>query len=315
MEKTTRRNFVKKTAMAGMLPFVFPYESTWNGVPKKNDLDINIFSKHLQFLEFEAVGAKAAEIGFSGVDLTVRPKGHVLPETVEKVLPKAIEDIKRGGSLCKMMTTAVGNSQDTLDKSVLKTASEQGIKYYRSNWFRYEENQPMQDTLDQYKDQIAALSLLNKQLGLVGCYQNHSGLLIGASVWELMKLIESADNNYFGLQYDIRHATVEGGLSWKNGLRLVHNNIKTIVLKDFRWEIVNGKWKTVDTPIGEGMVDFKTYFGLLKKYEINVPVSLHFEYPLGGAEHGKSTITVNESVVFDAMRRDLKKVRELWDEA
>lgn len=315
MKKTTRRNFVKKTAMAGMLPFVLPYENTRNDAPGKNELDINIFSKHLQFLEFEAVGAKAAEIGFSGVDLTVRPKGHVLPETVEKVLPKAIEAIKRGGSSCKMMTTAVGDSKNAIDRSVLQIASQQGIKYYRANWFKYADNQSMQDTLERYKDQIAELSLYNKQLGLVGCYQNHSGLSIGASVWELKKLVESADPNHFGLQYDIRHATVEGGMSWKNGLRLVHDNIKTIALKDFRWEVVNGKWKTVNTPIGEGMVDFKTYFGLLKKYKINVPVSLHFEYPLGGADHGKSTITIDENIVFDAMKRDLKKVRELWKEA
>jgi len=214
-----------------------------------------------------------------------------------------------------MMTTAVGDSKNALDRSVLKSASQQGIKYYRSNWFSYEENESMKDTLERYKDQIAELSLFNKKLGLVGCYQNHAGLMIGASVWELSKLVESADPNHFGLQYDIRHATVEGGMSWENGLRLVHNHIRTIVLKDFRWEEVKGKWKPVNTPIGEGMVDFKTYFGLLKKYQINVPVSLHFEYPLGGAEHGKSTIAVDQNVVFDAMKRDLKKVREIWNEA
>ena len=84
MKKTTRRDFVKKTAMAGVLPFVVPYENKWNEAPSKNELDINIFSKHLQFLEYEAVGAKAVEIGFSGVDLTVRPKGHILPETVQR---------------------------------------------------------------------------------------------------------------------------------------------------------------------------------------------------------------------------------------
>jgi L-ribulose-5-phosphate 3-epimerase UlaE len=30
---------------------------------------------------------------------------------------------------------------------------------------------------------------------------------------------------------------------------------------------------------GEGMVDFKTYFKLLKQYRIMVPVTLHLEYP------------------------------------
>ena len=116
----------------------------------------------------------------------------------------------------------------------------------------------------------------------MGCYQNHSGTFVGASIWEIKKILGSADIDHFGIQYDIRHATVEGGLSWENGLRLIRPHIKTIVLKDFKWSQVNGKWKAVNTPIGEGMVDFKKYFTLLKAYKINVPVSLHLECPIGG---------------------------------
>jgi L-ribulose-5-phosphate 3-epimerase UlaE len=67
-----------------------------------------------------------------------------------------------------------------------------------------------------------------------------------------------------------------------------------------------------DVPLGEGMVDFKTYFTLLKEYSLNVPVSLHYEFPLGGAEHGASEITVDKKVVFDAMRKDLQRLREMW---
>jgi L-ribulose-5-phosphate 3-epimerase len=61
------------------------------------------------------------------------------------------------------------------------------------------------------------------------------------------------------------------------------------------------------------MVDFKKYFALLKEYNINVPVSLHFEYALGGAEHGEFKITVDKKVVFDAMRRDLKWLHDTWN--
>jgi L-ribulose-5-phosphate 3-epimerase len=71
----------------------------------------------------------------------------------------------------------------------------------------------------------------------------------------------------------------------------------------------------VDTPLGEGMVDFKTYFKLLKQYRINVPVSLHFEYPLGGAESGATKLTCDKKIVFDAMKRDLQKVHDLWQQA
>ena len=108
---------------------------------------------------------------------------------------------------------------------------------------------------------------------------------------------------------------VEGGLSWENGLKLIKPTIKTIVLKDYKWGQVNGIWKPINVPMGEGMVDFKTYFALLKKYKINVPVSLHLEYDLGGAEKGNKEITIAKKEVYKAMKKDLDTVQQLWQEA
>ena len=78
---------------------------------------------------------------------------------------------------------------------------------------------------------------------------------------------------------------------------------------------VDGKWKPVNTPLGEGMVNFDSYFSLLKKYKINVPVSLHLEYDLGGAEHGDSKITLDRTEVFNAMKKDLAFLRNAWEKA
>ena len=49
--------------------------------------------------------------------------------------------------------------------------------------------------------------------------------------------------------------------------------------------------------------------------KINVPVSLHLEYDLGGAEKGHKTISVDKKVVFNAMKKDLETVRQVWTEA
>ena len=108
---------------------------------------------------------------------------------------------------------------------------------------------------------------------------------------------------------------VEGLYSWENALRLIQKSIKSIVIKDFKYANINGVWAPVYTPIGEGMVDFKKYFGLLKSYQIKVPVSLHLEYDLGGAEHGKREISVQPEFVYNAMKRDLEKIQQLWKEA
>ena len=50
-------------------------------------------------------------MGFDGVDLSVRPEGHVLPEKVERDLPKAVEAIRKVGFSPFIMTTAVPGCQ------------------------------------------------------------------------------------------------------------------------------------------------------------------------------------------------------------
>ena len=316
MKSSTRRDFIKKTAFtAGLMPFLsFPF-STFALEAPNHKLPVHIFSKHLQFLDYKTTGEMAAEMGFSGVDLTVRPKGHVLPESVKTDLPRAVKQIKKGGSKCKMITTAIESVNNTLDMDILQSASKCGIEYYRTNWFKYIEGQSMTDTLKMYQEEIDKLGNINEKFGLVGCYQNHAGMNVGASYWEINKIIETVNPEYFGVQYDIRHAMVEGGFSWENGLQLLHPNIKVIVLKDYKWGNINGKWKAVNVPIGEGMVDFNKYFKLLKQYKLNPPVSLHLEYDLGGAEKGNSTILVDKKVVFDAMKKDLNAIQLIWKQA
>ncbi|WP_221420382.1 sugar phosphate isomerase/epimerase [Fulvivirga sp. M361] len=281
----------------------------------KEQLNVHIFSKHLQFLDHKTTGQMAAEMGFKGVDLTVRPKGHIVPESVKTALPQAIEDIQKGGSLCEMITTSIESVNNPWDVDVITSAARSGVKYYRTNWFKYIKDRPMTESLEVFRERIKELGDLNREKGIVGCYQNHAGTSIGASFWEVKKILETVDPEFFGTQYDIRHAVAEGGHSWKNGLQLLHSQIKVIVLKDFKWGKVNGKWRAVNVPLGEGMVDFSTYFKLLKKYKLHPPVSLHLEYPLGGAEHGQTTLSVDKKVVFDAMKKDLKTVQKLWQNA
>ena len=61
------------------------------GPEPDNRVTACVFSKHLQFLDYEEVGKTAKNMGFDGIDLTVRPRGHVLPERVEDDLPRAVQ--------------------------------------------------------------------------------------------------------------------------------------------------------------------------------------------------------------------------------
>lgn len=309
----SRRAFIKKAStMAIIAPLATSPISLLKLQEINEPLKVHLFSKHLQFLDLKQAGQMSAELGFDGLDLTVRPKGHVLPENVVIDLPKAIREIKEGGSTCELMTTAISDIDSPYDLKIIQTAAKEGVKFYRTDWFKYLEDKSMEESIAIYQKKIKQISKANKQFNIIGCYQNHAGTKIGASFWEVKQLLEKANPAYFGTQYDIRHAMVDSGLSWENGLKLLRDSIKTIVLKDFKWEKVNGKWKLMNVPIGEGMVDFDGYFKLLKSYGLNPPVSLHLEYPLGGAEKGKSEITVDKKVVFDAMKKDLAAIQQLW---
>lgn len=310
-----RRTFIKKASISAVASPLVSSSIFACNKSNSDELEVHLFSKHLQFLNIKEAAQKAVELGFAGLDLTVRPKGHVLPENVKTDLPLAIRDIKSAGSTCKMMTTAVADADIQLDKDVIGTAAAQGIKYYRSNWFKYKEDLSLEASLDYYREKVKHLAELNKEHNIIGCYQNHSGTKVGASIWEVKKILETADPDFFGAQYDIRHAVAEGGRSWSNGVKLIKDQIKTIVLKDFKWGQVQGKWKIINVPIGEGMVDFDAYFKLLKNLGQKPPVSLHLEYPLGGAEKGRSEITVDQKVVFDAMRKDLSLIQKMWKDA
>ena len=95
----------------------------------------------------------------------------------------------------------------------------------------------------------------------------------------------------------------------------MHPYIKTIDIKDFIWVKKDGKWQIQNVPLGEGMVDFQNFFALVKQYNINGPISLHLEYPLGGAESGARKLSVNPDTVITAMQKDLATLRAYLKEA
>jgi len=275
--------------------------------PNEKRFQTCIFSKYLQWLDYEGMAKTTAELGFDGVDLTVRRKGHVLPERVEDDLPKAVEAIKAAGIEPLMIVTDINDPDDPKTESVLKTASTLGIKYYRLGYYVYPEDRSIPATLKEVKPKLRDLAAINKHFNIHGACQNHAGSrYVGSPIWDLWELIKDLDPKYMGCQFDIRHATVEGGQAWPLHLRVMSKHIRSLAVKDFRWEKRNNRWRTINCPLGEGAVDYIGYLQLLKKLSIVGPVSVHYEYDLGGANRGATKLMMEKGKVLAAMRRDLE---------
>jgi len=317
--KKKRREFIKKLSGLGVGLIttrdlsILPNKS--NDFKNKKIEEICVFSKHLQFLDYEEMAEAAAEIGFDGVDLTVRSGGHVLPENVSSDLEKAVKAVEKAGLNTPMMATDVNDPDDPLTEPVLKTAADLGIRHYRMAYLQYDFNKGVIETLKEYKSKINNLISVHKKYGIVGNYQNHDGTNVGAPIWDLWYLFRENQPDWIGCQFDIRHATVEGGHSWPIDLQLIAPYIHTLVIKDHKWGQINGKWRIINTPVGEGMVDFNHYFQILKDLNIGGPITMHFEYPMTDRPEEDMDVKTLREQVIKAMKQDLSTLKDMLKKA
>lgn len=269
---------------------------------------ISFFSKQLHWLDCKDAFAAAAELGLDGLDLTVRPKGHVLPERAEEDLPKAAEAAKANGMRLDTIVTAIASPEDPHAAMVLRTAAKVGVKYYRTNWYKYDKDAPVEKSLAEIEAQLRALAQLNKDCGIRGNVQNHAGAYFGAAIWDLWHVLRNINSEWIGSQYDVRHATVEGLGCWQLGLAAITPYIQTLNFKDFAFKQTDGKTVIENVPLGTGLVDYKRFIKLLSGPAASAPVSLHSEYL---PERPPSGVTLPREEIFAAIKRDLATLKAL----
>jgi len=100
-------------------------------------LQIVYFSKHLQWLNWQQMAETAKELGFDGLDVTVRQGGHVEPARVQEDLPKVAKIVRQAGLSIPMITAGIVDVDSPDAEAIIRTASEAGITRYRWGWFSW----------------------------------------------------------------------------------------------------------------------------------------------------------------------------------
>jgi L-ribulose-5-phosphate 3-epimerase len=314
MNNISRKNFIKGAAITvagmsfGKSALGKVAKASFKTAAITDKVSLSIFSKHLQWLNYKDMASLGAQLGIDGIDLTVRAGGHVLPERVKDDLPKAVEAIKQAGLNVYTITTDIRDADEKYTADVLKTASALGIKNYRMGWYSYDSKLDTRANIAVIKKRITALAAINEQYKIHGDYENHTGRF-AAPLWDLWEVLKDLNPQWMGCQFDIRHATVDGAEAWPVTLDLLKNYIGSVTIKDFRWTKTNNKWVIEDVPLGQGMVDFNKYLAQLKKLNLLRPISLHYEYPLGGANDGATKLTMLKEDVIKAMQRDVNTLK------
>lgn len=262
---------------------------------------VNIFSKHLAWLEYDALADTMAELGFDGADLTVRPRGHVLPENVERDLPKAVEAIEKVGLKVNMITTPISDPDNPETERILKTASAFKIPFYRIGAWRYDLKKDIMQQLSGHNARLKDLAAMNKHYNIRAGYHNHSGRGdIGGPIWDVLKMLEGVDTEWVGSNFDPGHNFAEGSRgAWLTNFKVLAPYIKMSAIKDFAWYQTEDGWRSEFPAVGQGMINWKETFGLYKEINFTGPLSMHIEYPIEGEGEEKNK---NE---LKAIKRDL----------
>jgi L-ribulose-5-phosphate 3-epimerase len=311
--ESNRREFIKAALATAAGLALSPELMAARAYPREKPVPLCVFTKCLQFLDYGQLGETLAQAGFDGADLSVRKGGHVQPEKVKTDLPRAVKTLQQAGISVPMMVTGITNADDPDTERILGTAAGLGIKYYRLGYFKYDPAKSIPDNLAGHKKSLEKIGQLNRRYGLQGAYQNHAGTGVGGPVWDLYWLLKDSDPAYLGAQYDIRHAVCEGGVSWSLGMKLLAPWIRTTNIKDFLWQKEKDKWKIEDQPLGAGMVDFDAYLQEYVRLNLSGPVSIHYEYDLGGAEHGQTNPKMSREQIFAYLKKDLTWLKDRFN--
>jgi len=284
--KMNRREFVATVSTAALAATKAP--------------EFVLFSKPIQGHSWKRLAQGAKQAGFTGIDLTTRPGGHVLPERVTEDLPRAVAEIRDEGLTVPMISTELLAASDAAAAPTLTAAARAGITLIKPGYYRYQfadVRAELRQAVEKFRDLVGLAQKHNVQIG----YHNHAGY-VGASLWEVAEMLDGLDTRTAGYYFDVCHATAEGGeAGWKIGWNLASRRLKMVAIKDFVWENRRERF----CPLGEGMVDWKKYLGDLRRSGFAGPISLHLEYVKVG----------DYDNALAAAQRDLAFLKRQWEAA
>ena len=245
-----------------------------------------LFTDHLDDFAYSyaEVARMLRPLNIAGPDLTVRAGGLVAPDRVAEELPKAAAAFRNEGLSIPMLSTSLTSAGDPTARPLFAAMGRLGVRYYKLGYYHYHDLARWEADLESQRKNLAGLLELGRAVGAHAGLHNHSGAAIGGALWDGWEFLRPLDPARVGFYFDPSHATIEGGRhAWKLNLQRSSPRVTMVAVKDFVWEKAGGNWRTRWCPLGEGMVNWSEFFGMLAQVPFRGPLSVHIEYDPGGS--------------------------------
>ncbi|HEX2516790.1 MAG TPA: sugar phosphate isomerase/epimerase [Chloroflexota bacterium] len=253
-----------------------------------------MFSKHLQTMSVRQAGETIKALGFDGVELTVRPGGHILPDNVEQDLPRAVGELREVGLEVPALVVEIHNRSEPSSAAVCRAAGAVGATVLRTSSARYREFGTIREQIDGARKDAQDLQSLGQEFGVRLCVHCHSGDFLSSSGPLLSMVLDGTDPRFVGVSLVLGHLTTEGGKSgWRQSIDLLQERVGIVAVKSFGWfhepdpKTADLVWNAKLVPLEEGNVRWRQAFELLRQVgwdkDGRALVSLHSEYQGGGS--------------------------------
>lgn len=262
-------------------------------------MQLVMFTKHLQEFPIPEASKRVKAIGFDGLDLTVRPGGHVEPGRVGVELPMAVAAARAEGLTVPMISTAITGANTPHAEATLAAAAHDDIRKIKLGYWNIPKGAMLPKAIDQARRELDGLEKLAETYHVTLGIHNHSGPgyvnCLPAIIWTLVR---DRDPGKIAAYFDPGHATIEGGNGgWVQGLELLGPHLRIVAIKDFAWISGPGKpkavWHDKQVPLRDGIVPWPAFFERLSRTSFDGPISLHSEYQ---GKHSWRDLTTNELI-------------------
>jgi sugar phosphate isomerase/epimerase len=154
-----------------------------------------------------------------------------------------------------------------------------GIPIFRPGYWRYSNAPDIEGRQLEVQREMMGLASIARAYNVAMAVHNMAGDSVGASLFDLSAMFRGIDPRWVGYDFDPGYATEAAGPDGGNtALRLAMPRLKAVMVRDFSWSRDGGAWKAVPCPLGEGMVDWKTFFTTLAKTRYVGPITIDMKY-------------------------------------
>lgn len=243
-----------------------------------------LFSKNLIELPVEEAGRRVVQMGFDGLDLTVRAGGHVEPADARQ-LPLVVQALAGLGCSVPMITTSVTDANESYAADIFSAAADAGVPDLKLGYWRYERFGTLRPQLDSIRHQLDSLSRLAERSGVCANIHIHSGDFVSADATLVWTLLKDYRPGVLGVFVDAGHLFLEGGVgSWRLSLDLLAPHLRLVAAKSMGWKhayssvALQEVWQPQTVPLREGTVRWIEFFRCLEAIPFDGTVSVHSEY-------------------------------------